>query len=277
MVKRSLERLNVETIDFFHIWCIRKKEHYTQSFTSGQYEALLEAKAQGMINHIVLSSHQPGSDISEIVNDGKVEGILMGINILNFPFRWDGVLACRDKGLGVVAMNPLSGGIIPKNETRLKYLCEGDETPTEAALRFAIATPQITVALNGFTTQAHIDMAARISDTAHAITDEQLDKITQSIGDNMNAVCTGCGYCLPCPVDINIPAYMQVYNSKQMFGATDEEMVSNVAGQKSWGILADSVGKAGDCTQCGHCESVCTQHLNIIERLEEMAVWEAKE
>ncbi len=273
-VKRSLERLKVDYIDFFHIWCLRSSEQYTQAFTSGQYEALQMAKEQGLIKHIVCSSHQPGDQIRDIIEDGKVEGILMGINLLNFPYRWKGVESCNENGLGVVAMNPLSGGAIPMNEDMFKFLCEGDETPTEAALRFAIATPQITIALVGFTTKEHIDMAVDIADNSKPMTKAQLDKITDSIGENMNSVCTGCGYCMPCPVNISIPAYMQVYNSKQMFGKSDDEMVKVVQGERDWGLLVASQAFAKDCTQCGHCESVCTQHLNIIERLEEMAKWE---
>ncbi len=274
LVMRALDRLNSEYIDFFHIWCLRKPEHYKEAFTSGQYEALLEAKEQGLVKHIVCSSHQPGSQIKDIVKDGKVEGVLMGINILNFPYRWDGVEACQEEGLGVVAMNPLGGGVIPKNEDKLKFLCEGDETPTEAALRFAIASPHITVALNGFTTREHIDMAVKIADTASPITKAQLDKITEKVGSNMNAVCTGCSYCMPCPANINIPAYMQVYNDKQMFNKTDEEMLKSMNFQKSFGLLVASTAQAKDCIQCGQCEGVCTQHLNIIERLKEMAEWE---
>jgi len=106
------------------------------------------------------------------------------------------------------------------------------------------------------------------------LTKEQLDNITQNIGENMNAVCTGCGYCLPCQADINIPAYMQVYNSKQMFGVSDKDMKKEVSDQRIWGILVSSAGHASDCIQCGECEEACTQHLNIIERLEEMAKWE---
>jgi len=274
LVMRSLERLNSDYIDFFHIWCLRKPDHYNEAFESGQYEALLEAKEQGLIKHIVCSSHQPGSQIKDIVKDGKVEGVLMGVNILNFPYRWDGVEACEEEGLGVVAMNPLSGGAIPKNEDMLQFLCEEGETPTEAALRFTIASPQITIALNGFTTREQIDMAARVADTAKPITKAQLDKITKNVGNNMNAVCTGCGYCLPCPVDINIPSYMQVYNDKQMFKKSDEAMIKSMTFQRSFGLLAASTAHAKDCIQCGHCENVCTQHLNIIERLAEMAKWE---
>ena len=275
-VKKSIERLNSDYIDFFHIWCLRKPEHYTEAFTSGQYEALVEAKEQGLIKHIVCSSHQPGSQIKDIVNDGKVEGVLMGINILNFPYRWDGVEACEQEGLGVVAMNPLGGGIIPQNEEMLKFLCEEGETPVEAALRFAISSPQITVALNGFTNREHIDTAVRIADLAKPLTKDKLNKITEKIGNNMNAVCTGCGYCMPCPAEINIPGYMQTYNEKQMFNKTDEQMVEALQGAHDWGILVSSKAKAADCLKCGKCETACTQHLNIIERLEEMAKWEAE-
>ncbi|MCK5130208.1 MAG: aldo/keto reductase [Clostridiales bacterium] len=275
-VKKSLDRLKVDSIDFFHIWCLRKPEHYKEAFISGQYDALQEAKQQGLIKHIVCSSHQPGSQIRDIAEDGKVDGILMGINILNFPYRWDGVQACTDNGIAVVAMNPLSGGAIPSNEERLSFLCEGNETPTEAALRFAIATPEITIALVGFTTKQQIDMAVRVADTAQPTSKAQLDKITQSVGKNMDYVCTGCGYCLPCPVDINIPANMQVYNDKQMFGKSDEDMIKSMKFQNNFGLFVASKAHAKECIQCGQCESACTQHLNIIERLEEIAEWENK-
>lgn len=276
LVKRSLDRLNSEYIDFFHIWCLRSPDQYDAAFTSGQYDALLEAQQLGLVKNIVCSSHQPGSQIRDIVEDGKVKGVLMGINLLNFPYRWDGVQACNEHGLGVVAMNPLSGGVIPKNEDKFQFLCQDGETPTQAALRFAIATPQITIALVGFTTREQIDMAVEIADKAAPLTDKELDGITKAVGEGMNAVCTGCGYCLPCPKDINIPAYMQVYNNKQMFNTSDEDMIKQISGEHKFGLLVASKGKASDCIKCGKCEKVCTQHLDIIKRLEQMAEWEEK-
>jgi predicted aldo/keto reductase-like oxidoreductase len=106
------------------------------------------------------------------------------------------------------------------------------------------------------------------------MTQMQLDDIRKNVGDNMNSVCTGCGYCMPCPAEINIPAYMQLYNEKQMFNKSGEEMIKAVKSARSWGTLVATIGHSEDCMQCSKCERACTQHLNIIERLEEMAKWE---
>jgi len=87
-----------------------------------------------LIDHIVFSLHQPGSEIKHILEDGKMEGVLLGINILNFPYCWDGVMAAYQRGCGMVAMNPLFGGAIPTHEKELSFLASEGETPTEAAL-----------------------------------------------------------------------------------------------------------------------------------------------
>lgn len=276
-VKRSLERLGVDKINFYHVWCLREMANYHLAMKpGGQYEGLLRLKEEGLIEHIVFSSHQPGSEIKQILDEGYFEGVLLGVNILNFPYRWDGVQAAYDTGYGVAAMNPLGGGMIPSHEKELAFLAQDGETPTEAALRFIIATKQISVCLNGFTNKEHIDMACQIADTAEAFTDADLKQIRAKLGENMNEACTGCGYCWDCPQDISVPAYMQVYNEKQMFGADDKKMVDVVDGNHRYGILVGTKAYAKDCIECGRCERACTQHLPIIERLKEMAVWESK-
>lgn len=276
-VKRSLERLGVPKINFYHIWCVRKMEQYDLAMRhGGQYDGLLQCQEEGLIDHIVISSHQPGSEIKKILDDGKVDGVLLGMNILNFPYRWDGVQAAYESGYGVVAMNPLGGGMIPQNEDRLGFLAGDGETPTEAALRFMISLPQITVALNGFTTREHIDTACRIADEATPFSADDLKRIRQHLSENMNAVCTGCGYCTRCPKHIPIPAYMQFYNQKQMFGVMEEEMPKRLDIEQKYGMLVDTDVKAQECIKCRQCEIACTQHLNIIERLAEVAQWDSQ-
>lgn len=277
-VKTSCERLGVDCIDFYHVWCIRERAHYDLAMKpGGQYEGLLRCKEEGLIKHIVVSSHQQGDGIVEIMDQGHFEGVLLGCNLLNFPYRWAAVQACYERGYGVVAMNPLAGGQIPQYEEKLGFLAKAGETPTEAALRFAICAPQISVALVGFTTKEHIDTACRIADEAAPFAAAELDRIRERLDETADQICTGCGYCKDCPADVPVAAYMQVYNQHHLLGRDEEEMKSCLAGNYQWGMLVGAQGSLQRCTRCGACEEACTQHLPIMDRLHKMRDWEPEE
>ncbi|MBL7215431.1 MAG: aldo/keto reductase [Phycisphaerae bacterium] len=276
-VETSLKRLNTDTIDFYHVWCIRRwSEYELATKPGGQYEGLLKCKEQGKIKHIVVSTHLRGPEVENLVSKNEFEGVLLGVNILNFLYRWDGVQAAHKLGLGVVAMNPLAGGIIPQNEDFLSFLAGENETPTEAALRFCISCPQITVTLNGFTTKDHIETACKVADNAKPFTEEDIERLRSHVTNNMDKLCTGCGYCMGhCPVDIPIASFMQFYNNQLMLNKTDTEMTKDLAVEWEWGVIADRHANAADCVQCGRCETACTQHLDIINRLGHIGEWEA--
>ena len=277
-VETSLKRLNCEKLDFYHVWCIRKMEKYELAMKpGGQYEGLLKCKEKGLIDHIVISTHLRGSEAKRIVDEGHFDGILLGMNILNFPYRWECVKAAFDSGMGVVAMNPLSGGVIPQHEDKLAYLASENETPTQAALRFCMSCPQISVTLNGFTTTEHIDTACKVADNCTPFTDGDINAIKTRISENMNSLCTGCGYCMStCPKEIPIAQYMQIYNEKLMEEKTDVEMVKQMEFHHEWGLVANSEVTGAECTICKKCEQSCTQQLDITNRLEEIAGWESQ-
>ncbi len=273
-VKKSLKTMGIDYIDFFHVWCLRKMEHYYDAMKpGGLYEGLLRCQEEGLIRHIPFSSHQTGAEIKTIVESGNFAGVLLGANILNFPYRWDGVEAAHNAGCGVVAMNPLAGGAIPTHEKELSFLAKDGFSVTESALRFMICCPEITVTLNGFTTREHIDTACKIADTGKPFTKEEISEIKKQLGKSMNSVCTGCGYCKKCPQEIDIPSYMQVYNDHHLFGKSDEEMTKQMVFENSWGRLVGREGDYEKCVECGICEEECTQHLPIIQRLKEFSKW----
>ena len=83
----------------------------------------MKCKEEGLIDHIVISTHLPGPQVKEIIQKNEFEGVLLGVNILNFPYRWEGVQAAYEAQLGVVAMNPLSGGLIPQYEREFVRAC----------------------------------------------------------------------------------------------------------------------------------------------------------
>ena len=69
---------------------------------------------------------------------------------------------------------------------------------------------------------------------------------------------------------------MQFYNEKLLFSKTHQQMLESLNNHHDWGVLAERANDAAACTQCGRCEQACTQHLNITERLAQIAEWESE-
>ena len=74
--------------------------------------------------------------------------------------------------------------------------------------------------------------------------------------------CTSCEYCLPCPEGVSIPNIFQIYNDYYVFG-TEE------ASKNSYKNYIDKEIDASKCIECGQCESMCPQNLQIIKHLKE--------
>jgi predicted aldo/keto reductase-like oxidoreductase len=275
-VKASLEKLGVKKIDFYHVWCLRSMDHYQLAMKKGgQYAGLLKCQEEGLIDHIVFSSHQPGNQVKEVLDQGAFSGVTMGLNILNYNYRRESVLYAKERGYGVVAMNPLSGGAIPQNEDKLAFLGKEGESATRLALRFNLSCPEIDVTLVGFSNEREIDEACEIAEAVSTYDDAQYSDIQAQLGNRMAYICTSCGYCRVCPVGINIPGYMLFYNEKEMFNRSDQEMVDMIYGLEYWNYTQNELVRADACIGCKKCEAECTQHLPIVQRLKEIASWES--
>jgi len=274
-IKRSCERLQSPYIDIFHAWNFRTMDHYRNCIRpDGLYEAMLQAQADGLIKHLAFSTHLTGDKAAEVIESDKFDGVLLGFNIMNFPYRLPAVLAAKKRGMGIAAMNTLYGGLIAQYPEKFAFIAQDGESPVMAALRFNAGLELLDVALNGFTTFEHIDMACQAADNARKITADELDKYAEIIGSGMEGYCTGCGYCKACPAKIAVPVMMQFYNYKLLENATDEAMAAKLKSNKVWGILPENQTPAQSCLNCRYCEKCCTQHLPITERLREIAAWE---
>ncbi len=268
---QSLTRLQTDYLDFYHMWCMLSLEAL-DAHISGLYEYFQEAKEEGLIRNIVFSSHMPGDELAKAVEIDKFAGMLIGYNALNYRFRQSGIARAHEKGMGVVVMNPLSGGMIPSSPERFTYLTEGtDLTVTQAALRFVASHKEITVALNGCTTKAHVDDAVKAVENLKEMPASEIVKQYENKGSQFNDLCTSCGYCKGCPLGIEIPKYMDVYNHYLMTKDVNETYWRM---RGMWNMNQDA---AKTCIACGKCERQCTQHLPIIERLKEVgAMWDDK-
>jgi len=265
-LEAQLKRMDVPAVDFYHIWSITKLDNWQARKDNGVLKAFMKLKEEGLIRHICVSSHLINDEIRELLMEGVFEGVLLGYSAYNFRTRQVAFDAIREKKLGAVIMNPLGGGLIPQNEDMFGFLRRPGENIATAALRFLWDHPDITSALVGFDTVEHIQDAIAALEGYKPRTPAELEGLKATALSSFEGICTGCGYCDDCPEGIAIPKLMDAYNQK-ILGREDGG--DHIANRLKWHWGLDRSAAVG-CTACGLCEDTCTQHIDIIKRLQEI-------
>ncbi len=263
-LEQSLKTLGVDYIDIYNMWCIKDMDDYKEYMKKGGvYEGMMKAQEEGLFRHLCITTHAGSKDIADIAKTGLFEGVTLGYNAINFAYRQEGVNACIAQNMGVVTMNPLGGGIIPQNPDHFSFirLNEADSIVV-AALKFIISQPGMSVALVGFNNKREIDEAVLATENLYAMSDQYIKEQSEYLQKNLNALCTTCGYCNECPVDVPIPQLMDSYNYYILWNNKN-----SIANHMKWHWGMD-FSEAAKCIECGKCETLCTQKLPIVERLQ---------
>jgi len=111
-IETSLKELQLEYIDIYQCHAVGNEEEYRRVTASdGALSGLLKAKEQGIIGHIGITSHS--LDLLEnVIDDGLFETIMICYSFLE-PAAGERVIPkAVEKGVGILAMKPLSGGVI---------------------------------------------------------------------------------------------------------------------------------------------------------------------
>ena len=144
-------------------------------------------------------------------------------------------------------------------------------TPAQWAFRWLWNQPEVTCVLSGMNSE---EMIADNVETASAVsvgdmTEEDtamLARVAAAINGKMKVGCTGCGYCVPCPKNVDIPGTFAAYNRRYSEGkiaALREYMMCTA-------LRKDSTA-ASECVGCGKCEAHCPQGIPIREELKNAA------
>ena len=268
MCERSLERLHVDAIDFYHVWCLVQPEDLGKRKALGALEEFRRLKEEGLIRHVSVSTHLELDKIAPMLDEGEglFEGMLLGLSAANCDLRYPGVQEAAKRGMGVVTMNTLGGGLIPNHPDHFAYLLsEGDRSVVDAAIRFNLSLPEISVALVGFRNKADVDAAVSAVEHFEPLAAEEIAALKAKAAAVGKDFCTQCGYCRDCPVGVPVVRLMDAYNRRLMDGPK--------AGldHMKWHWWTPDIAKLLEpCTECRQCEEACTQHLPILERFEQL-------
>ncbi|NHJ05159.1 MAG: hypothetical protein EAX90_10060 [Candidatus Heimdallarchaeota archaeon] len=108
-----------------------------------------------------------------------------------------------------------------------EVITDGCKKSVDLALKFAWSHPQVSVALSGKDSEEMVDdnitLASSEKHTLSSIEEkERVVKIDQKFKELTDNICTGCGYYIPCPNEVNISFIYRMLMYYQIYGAKDK-------------------------------------------------------
>lgn len=269
----QLKRLQTDYIDVYIFHCLDRANWETVKKTDG-IKFMEQMKSEGKIKEIGFSFHSDYELFEEIVDAYCWDMCLIQLNILdrNHQAGVKGLKYAAEKGISVVIMEPLKGGLLANNQPQeISGLLNGykeQRSLVEWAFRWLYDQREAKVILSGVNSMAQLEDNLRIFKDAQAgVMSEQdiklMDKVKAIYESKVKVGCTGCGYCMPCPMGVNIPEIFKVYNDAH-FSPWSE------FGKTFYSLIATASGKdASNCVGCKKCQNHCPQNINIVDMLKE--------
>ncbi|MFC1790393.1 aldo/keto reductase [Patescibacteria group bacterium] len=265
ILDEQLQKLKTDSIDYYLLHALNK-ERWQQLLDLDVFAWAERTQKQGKIKHLGFSFHDNYSTFEKIV-DGYDHWAFCQIqyNYLNETYQAGikGLKYAAGKGLAVIVMEPLLGGLLADPPTKVSTLFnKADKNPVEMALKWLWSQKEVSLVLSGMSTldqvKQNLKFASKRDATELSVGEKQLIKKATVIYQKMAPIpCTQCEYCLPCPQGVNIPKNFEFYNETVMH----ED--KNLAGMKRRYRNFAAEKKASNCISCLVCETKCPQKIKI--------------
>lgn len=234
----SLSLLKTDYIDIYQFhnpaFCPRPDDN------TGLYEAMLKAKKDGKIRFIGITNHRH-TVAREAIDSGLYDTMQFPFCYLASTTDMEIVNMCRENNMGFIAMKALSGGLINDSALAYAYLSQFDHVAP----------------IWGVQRESELDEFLSYNINPPALTEEMQKKIEKDRAELSGEFCRGCGYCMPCPVGIEINNAARM--SLLLRRAPKEGYLT-----KEW---QEKMKKIDDCLHCNKCMGKCPYSLNTPELL----------
>jgi aryl-alcohol dehydrogenase-like predicted oxidoreductase len=236
-LETSINELKTDYIDLYQFhnisFCPKEDDEL--------YQAMLEAKSQGLINNIGITTHKIAI-AHEALDCGLYETLQYPFSYLSSDEELQLVEKCRQLDVGFIAMKAMGGGLLKNSKASYAYLNQFDNV------------------LPIWGIQHLHELEEFLSYSSDLVLDDELTKIIETdkkeLGENF---CRGCGYCMPCPEDINISLCARMSLWIRRF-PTEPNMDDRTQ---------EIMKKTLDCVECYACVDNCPYELDIPQLLKD--------
>lgn len=202
---------------------------------TGRYEFLSGLKKNGIIRSIGITNHSLAR-AKQAIESGLFDTLQFPFSLISTEEEQDLAAACKKADMGFIAMKGLAGGLI-------------DDIPASVAFmgRFGNVVP-----IWGVQAMAELNQFLELAQDPPAWNDEMAAR-AKAVKDSLGSqFCRGCGYCLPCPQNIDIT------NIARMDRILRRSPWQGYASEDWFGRMKRAAG----CINCGACSSRCPYKLD---------------
>ena len=263
----QLQRLQTDHIDCYLFHGLDLKRWENTVLKLNLLERAESALLDGRIRNLGFSFHDNYAAFEKIVGGYK------GWDFCQIQYNYmdtenqagsQGLKYAASKGLAVVVMEPLLGGRLATPPEPIRAIFDNypkQSSPVDWALQWLWNQPEVSVVLSGMGTMSQVEANLRSADRsgAHSLAHDDLEMIEGvrlRLREKIPIPCTKCGYCVPCPHDVNIPRNFELYN--------DGFIYDNVTFPRlAYLRFMPEKERAHACVECRECLDKCPQKIAI--------------
>lgn len=275
--QEQLHRLQTDHVDYYLMHMLNDVSTWENLKAKGVDTWIEEKRRLGQIKNIGFSYHGNSGNFIELLDAYDWDFCQIQYNYMdeNTQAGRSGLLYAEQKGIPVIIMEPLRGGklveLLPEEAKRIFAEAEPARSPAEWGFRWLWNQTGVTVVLSGMNSLDMVRENVKVASEARAgeLTEKEIqmfDAVKGEINRKVKVGCTACGYCMPCPQGIDIPGtfrcYNEMYTERPKVGRKEYMMTT---------AFRKNQNPASSCIQCGRCERLCPQGIEIRKELKNAA------
>ena len=240
-----------------------------------------ELKEKGVIRHIGLSSHNPEVAL-EAMKSGDIEVLMFSVNpcydlqpasedveelwaeknykehLINMnPERQELYETCQRLGIGITVMKAFGGGDLLDE----KLSPAGKALTVNQCIHYALTRPGVATVLTGAHSVEQLEESIAYEEAAEEERD-YAPAFASFPNISWKGHCMYCSHCAPCPQKIDVASVTKFLNLVKAQGTVPETV------REHYEVLPHH---AGECIQCGACQTRCPFGVPIIENMKQAA------
>ena len=267
----QLKTLKTDYIDFYLVHSLNRN-HYKKVKDLHCVEFLQQMKQEGKIKHLGFSFHDTYQVFTQILNDYTWDFVQIQLNYLDWHNQGAEQLyrELERRNLPVMVMEPVRGGYLATIDSeRAKPFLELEPQRSIAswAIRWVEALPQVAVVLSGMSDLQQLEDNVATMTHFEPMNEQELaaiDRVVEEIRKVNEIPCTGCRYCMDCPMGVDIPEIFSIYSQYKIFG-------KEKAFVQDYEEVVEHGNGAEHCVRCMACTTKCPQMIAIPDKLEMIA------